>query len=152
MLRTVYLRPLCAPREHAGEFVVYNKHLVKDLVERDLWDDQMRNDLLRHEGSVQPISRVPDDLKALYKTAWEIKLKTLIDQSQSLSAFLAAPDYQKLTTFHFYGWKNGLKTGMYYLRTKPAATALRFTLEPPPQQPAASPTRSRGYHHYLSQR
>ena len=135
-----YTSNLYARRVNAGEFVVANKHLVRDLELRRLWDDEMRQDLLRHEGSVQPIARVPDDLKELYKTAWEIKQKTLVDhaadrgpfvdQSQSLNAFIAEPDYHKLTAFHFYGWQNGLKTGMYYLRTKPAATALRFTIDP----------------------
>eukprot|EP00635_Sarcinochrysidales_sp_CCMP3193_P010659 CAMPEP_0118907224 /NCGR_PEP_ID=MMETSP1166-20130328/10776_1 /TAXON_ID=1104430 /ORGANISM="Chrysoreinhardia sp, Strain CCMP3193" /LENGTH=193 /DNA_ID=CAMNT_0006846587 /DNA_START=38 /DNA_END=619 /DNA_ORIENTATION=+ len=140
-----YTSNLYARRVNAGEFVVFNKHLVEDLVRCDLWDQQMRDDLLRHEGSVQPIDRVPASLKNLYKTAWELKQKHLVDlaadrgpfvdQSQSLNAFLPSPDYQKLTAFHFYGWKKGLKTGMYYLRTKPAANAIRFTLDPTQRPP-----------------
>lgn len=146
-----YTSNLYARRVKAGEFVVANSHLVADLVHLGLWDDQMRQDLLRHEGSVQPIPRIPDDLKRLYKTAWELKQKTLldlaadrapfVDQSQSLNAFIAQPTYDKLSSFHFYGWRKGLKTGMYYLRIKPAANALRFTLDPekrhdsPPEGP-----------------
>ena len=143
-----YTSNLYARRVNAGEFVVANQHLVKDLASRGLWDDAMRKELLHSEGSVQPIERIPKDLKDLYKTVWELKQKTLVDlaadrgpfvdQSQSLNAFIAEPDYNKLTAFHFYGWAKGLKTGMYYLRTKPAATALRFTLDPR-QRPPGSP-------------
>lgn len=134
-----YTSNLYARRVKAGEFVVANRHLVKDLCERGLWDDDLRRALLGAQGSVQGISRVPDDIKALYKTAWELSQKSLldlsagrgpfVDQSQSLNCFIAAPDYGKLTTFHFRGWEAGLKTGMYYLRTRPAADAIQFTLD-----------------------
>ncbi|KAJ8604430.1 hypothetical protein CTAYLR_000881 [Chrysophaeum taylorii] len=136
-----YTSNLYARRVKAGEFVVANKYLVNDLAARGLWDAKMRDDLVHNEGSVANIPRVPDDLKPLYKTAWELRQKTLldlatnrapyVDQSQSLNAFIPHPDYDKLSTFHFHGWRAGLKTGMYYLRTKPAANPLRFTLEPP---------------------
>jgi ribonucleoside-diphosphate reductase alpha subunit len=134
-----YTSNLYARRVKAGEFVVANRHLVEDLARRGLWDDAMRRELLKHGGSVLPIGRIPDDVKALYKTAWELSQKTLvdlsagrgkyIDQSQSLNCFIGQPDYAKLTTYHFHGWKAGLKTGMYYLRTQPAASALQFTLD-----------------------
>ena len=134
-----YTSNMYARRVKAGEFVVANAHLVRDLADRGLWDDAMRRDLLKHGGSVQGVDRVPADLKPLYKTAWEISQKDLvdlsadrgryIDQSQSLNCFIAKPDYAKLTTYHFHGWKRGLKTGMYYLRTQPAAAAIQFTLD-----------------------
>ena len=146
-----YTSNLYARRVKAGEFVVANRHLVKDLCERGLWDENLRRDLLRAQGSVQGLA-IPDDLKALYKTAWELSQKALldlsagrgpfVDQSQSLNCFIAAPDYGKLTTFHFRGWEAGLKTGMYYLRTRPAADAIQFTLEAsaPGAAAAAAPT------------
>jgi len=133
-----YTSNLYARRVKAGEFVVANRHLVKDLCERGLWDENLRRDLLRAQGSVQGLA-IPDDLKALYKTAWELSQKSLldlsagrgpfVDQSQSLNCFIAAPDYGKLTTFHFRGWEAGLKTGMYYLRTRPKADAIAFTVD-----------------------
>lgn len=123
----------------AGEFTVINPHLLKELVNRKLWTKQLRNHLIAEHGSVQNIRDIPDDLRQIYRTVWELKQKTLldmaadrgafIDQSQSLNAFIAAPDYSKLTSMHFYGWKKGLKTGMYYLRTKPAANAIQFTVD-----------------------
>jgi len=135
-----YTSNLYARRVKAGEFVCANAHLVRDLAARGLWDDAMRRDLMAAGGSIQGVARVPDDVKALYKTAWELSQKVLvdlsadrgpfIDQSQSFNCFVAQPDYEKLTTFHFRGWQRGLKTGMYYLRTKPAADALQFTLDP----------------------
>lgn len=147
-----YTSNLYARRVKAGEFVVANPHLVSDLADRGLWDDAMRQDLVRNEGSVASLDRVPEDLKAMYKTAWELKQRVLIDlaadrgpfvdQSQSLNAFIPQPDYDKLSSFHFYGWKKGLKTGMYYLRTKPAANALRFTLDPEQRQKSSSPSSS----------
>mmetsp|Transcript_29695 Transcript_29695/g.97090 ORF Transcript_29695/g.97090 Transcript_29695/m.97090 type:complete len:794 (+) Transcript_29695:568-2949(+) len=134
-----YTSNLYARRVKAGEFVVANRHLVEDLAGRGLWDDAMRRELLKHGGSVLPIGRIPDDVKALYKTAWELSQKTLvdlsagrgkyIDQSQSLNCFIGQPDYAKLTTYHFHGWKAGLKTGMYYLRTRPKADAIAFTVD-----------------------
>lgn len=123
----------------SGEFVVVNKHLLKDLTELGLWDSTMKNKLIVENGSVQNIPEVPDDLKKLYKTVWEIKQKNIVDmaadrgaficQSQSLNLFMAEPNMAKLTSMHFHAWKSGLKTGMYYLRTKAAADAIKFTVE-----------------------
>jgi len=123
----------------SGEFQVVNKHLVQDLTELDLWNDDMKNTLVAHNGSVQNIDEIPTEIKALYKTAWEMKMKTMInmaadrgayiDQSQSFNVFVGEPNFAKLTAIHFYGWKKGLKTGMYYLRTKPAANAIQFTVD-----------------------
>ncbi|KFW82887.1 Ribonucleoside-diphosphate reductase large subunit [Manacus vitellinus] len=117
---------------------VVNPHLLKDLTERGLWNEEMKNQIIAHNGSIQNIPEIPDDLKQLYKTVWEISQKTIlkmaadrgafIDQSQSLNIHIAEPNYGKLTSMHFYGWKQGLKTGMYYLRTKPAANPIQFTL------------------------
>lgn len=125
-------------RTLAGEFAVVNKHLVRDLMARGLWNTDMKNAILANDGSVQRIPGVPDDLKALYKTAWELSMKTLIDmaadrgafvcQTQSLNMFVAEPAFRKLSSMHFYAWKRGLKTGMYYLRSKPAAHAIRVTV------------------------
>uniref|UniRef100_A0A8C4QXA5 Ribonucleotide reductase M1 polypeptide n=1 Tax=Eptatretus burgeri TaxID=7764 RepID=A0A8C4QXA5_EPTBU len=118
---------------------VLNPHLLKDLTDRGLWSEEMKNQLIAHNGSVQALEDVPDDLKNLYKTVWEISQRTIIsmaadrgafiDQSQSLNIHVAEPNYGKLTSMHFYGWKQGLKTGMYYLRTKPAANPIKFTLQ-----------------------
>ncbi|MCL7986637.1 ribonucleoside-diphosphate reductase subunit alpha [Sphingobacterium sp. lm-10] len=123
----------------SGEFVVVNKHLLKDLTELNLWNPAMKNKLIAENGSVQRIKEIPDSLKALYKTVWEIKQKTIIDmaadrgaficQSQSLNLFMAEPNIAKLTSMHFHTWKSGLKTGMYYLRTKAAVDAIKFTVE-----------------------
>uniref|UniRef100_A0A8C9F757 Ribonucleoside-diphosphate reductase n=1 Tax=Pavo cristatus TaxID=9049 RepID=A0A8C9F757_PAVCR len=117
---------------------VVNPHLLKDLTERGLWNEEMKNQIIAHNGSIQNIPEIPADLKQLYKTVWEISQKTVlkmaadrgafIDQSQSLNIHIAEPNYGKLTSMHFYGWKQGLKTGMYYLRTKPAAKPIQFTL------------------------
>ncbi|KAJ1459485.1 ribonucleotide reductase [Pelagophyceae sp. CCMP2097] len=141
-----YTSNLYSRRVKAGEFVVANAHLVRDLANLGLWDAEMRNDLVRHSGSVQQLDRVPHELRQLYKTAWELSQKTLldlsavrgafVDQSQSHNAFIAKPTYDKLTSFHFHGWRLGLKTGMYYLRTKPAVRPVQVTLDPSaPQQP-----------------
>ena len=123
----------------SGEFVVVNKYLLKDLVKLNLWNDSMKNMMISANGSVQNIPTIPQHLKDLYKTAWEIKQKTLLDmsadrgayicQSQSLNIFMEAPNFGKLTSMHFYAWKKGLKTGMYYLRTQAAADAVKFTVE-----------------------
>jgi len=124
----------------SGEFPVVNLNLVNDLEHLGLWDDNMMQKIIAHHGSVQKIEEIPEDIKALYKTVWELKLKTLIDmaadrgayidQSQSFNVFMAEPTTAKLTSLHFYTWKKGLKTGMYYLRTKPAAQAIQFTVDP----------------------
>ncbi len=126
-------------RTLSGEFIVLNKHLVKDLIDRGIWSMEMKNDILRHKGSVQMIEGIPEDLKELYKTTWEIKQRHVIDmaadrgayidQSQSLNIHMIDANPAKVTSMHFYGWKKGLKTGMYYLRTKAAADAIQFTVE-----------------------
>jgi len=125
----------------AGEFAVINKYLLKDLIDRGLWTPSLRNAFMRDNGSVQSLD-IPDDLKSLYKTVWEISQKTLIDmsaargpyvcQTQSLNLFVAEPTVSKLTSMHFYSWKAGLKTGSYYIRTKPKASAIQFTVEQEP--------------------
>jgi len=126
-------------RTLSGEFIVLNKHLVRDLIARDLWSLEMKDEILRHKGSVQSISGIPDDLKEMYKTTWEIKQRYVldmsadrgayVDQSQSLNIHMVDANPAKITSMHFYGWRKGLKTGMYYLRTKAAADAIQFTVE-----------------------
>ena len=123
----------------SGEFIVVNKHLLNDLIELGLWNDDMKNALMATNGSVQNIDGVPDNLKAIYKTVWEISMRDIldmaadrgmfIDQSQSLNLFMESPNMGKLTSMHFYAWKKGLKTGMYYLRSKPASSAIKFTVK-----------------------
>jgi ribonucleoside-diphosphate reductase alpha chain len=123
----------------AGEFVVVNKHLLKDLIKLGLWNDTMKNKLITANGSVQGIADIPANVRELYKTVWEIKQKTIIDmaadrgaficQSQSLNIHIQDPNFGKLTSMHFHAWRKGLKTGMYYLRTKAAADAIKFTVE-----------------------
>jgi ribonucleoside-diphosphate reductase alpha chain len=123
----------------SGEFTVVNKHLLMDLVNLGLWNNDMKNKVIASNGSVQNIAEIPAAIKELYKTVWEIKQRTIIDmaadrgaficQSQSLNLFIADPNFAKLTSMHFYAWEKGLKTGMYYLRTKPAATAIKFTVD-----------------------
>ena len=134
-----YTSNIYVRRVLSGEFVVVNKHLLKDLVELNLWNDEMKNHIISHNGSVQKIDTIPDAIKEIYKTVWEIKQRTLIDmaadrgayicQSQSLNLFVDTPSTSKLTSMHFYGWRKGLKTGMYYLRSKAAAQAVQFTVE-----------------------
>lgn len=123
----------------SGEFQVVNHHLIKDLTERGLWDDDMKNQIIADNGSVQAIEEIPQDIREIYKTVWEMSVKVqiqmaadrgaFIDQSQSFNVHVAEPNYGKLTSIHFYAWKMGLKTGMYYLRTKPAANAIQFTVD-----------------------
>jgi ribonucleoside-diphosphate reductase alpha chain len=123
----------------SGEFIVVNKHLLKDLVREGLWTKEMRTKIMTANGSVQNIEEVPQNLKDLYKTAWEISQKAIIEQaadrgayicqSQSLNIFMENANFGKLTSMHFYGWEKGLKTGMYYLRTKAATDAIKFTIE-----------------------
>lgn len=134
-----YTSNIYVRRVLSGEFVVVNKHLLKDLVELNLWTDEMKNHIIAHNGSIQKINGIPDSIKDLYKTVWEIKQRAIIDmaadrgayicQSQSLNLFVDTPTAGKLTSMHFYGWKKGLKTGMYYLRTKAASQAVQFTVE-----------------------
>ena len=123
----------------SGEFVVVNKHLLKDLMNLGLWNENMKQRIIAANGSVQNIDEIPANLKEIYKTVWEIKQRTLIDmsadrgaficQSQSLNLFVEQPNFAKLSSMHFYTWKKGLKTGMYYLRTKAATDAVKFTVE-----------------------
>lgn len=125
----------------AGEFVVVNKYLVEDLRKLGLWTSDIRSQIIANNGSVQNIPAIPADVRELYKTSWEIPMKTVINfaadrapficQSQSLNLFVAEPTYSKISSMHFYAWKKGLKTGCYYLRTKAAAKAQQFTVEPP---------------------
>lgn len=133
-----YTSNIYTRRVLSGEFIVVNKHLLEDLVELDLWDNDMKEEIMRANGSIQHIDEIPQDLKDLYKTVWELKMKDIIDmsrqrgyfidQSQSLNLFMLDPDFGKLTSMHFYAWKSGLKTGMYYLRTKSAVNAIQFTV------------------------
>ncbi|GIV32957.1 MAG: ribonucleoside-diphosphate reductase [Chitinophagales bacterium] len=133
-----YTSNIYTRRTLSGEFVVVNKHLMRDLIELGLWNDTIREELIRHNGSVQYVEGIPDDIKALYKTVWEISQKVIIDmaadrgaficQSQSMNLFLENPNFAKLTSMHFYAWEKGLKTGMYYLRTKAAADPIKFTI------------------------
>jgi len=134
-----YTSNIYSRRILAGDFLVINKHLLKDLMARDLWNPRMKNLLVANNGSVQNIPQIPDELKLLYKTVWEIPQKTLIDmsadrgafidQSQSFNVHMGEPSFAKLTSMHFYAWKRGLKSGMYYLRTKPVADAIQFTVD-----------------------
>jgi ribonucleoside-diphosphate reductase alpha chain len=123
----------------SGEFAVVNRYLVNDLIALNLWNDNMRNEIIANNGSIQNISSIPDELKALYKTVWEIKQRAIIDmaqgrgpyidQGQSLNIFMEGPNFGKLSSMHFYAWKAGLKTGMYYLRTRSAVNAIQFTVK-----------------------
>lgn len=123
----------------SGEFAVVNKHLLKDLIGLGLWNDNLKNRLIAENGSVQNIAEVPQEMKEIYKTVWEIKQRAIIDmaadrgayicQSQSLNLFVDQPNFAKLTSMHFHAWRKGLKTGMYYLRTKAAADAIKFTVD-----------------------
>ena len=134
-----YTSNIYSRRVLSGEFVIVNKHLLKDLVQLGLWNNDMKNKIIAANGSVQHIDEIPADIKEIYKTVWEIKQRHLIDmaadrgaficQSQSLNLFVEKPTTAKLTSMHFYAWKKGLKTGMYYLRTQAATQAVQFTIE-----------------------
>ncbi|HRE74911.1 MAG TPA: ribonucleoside-diphosphate reductase subunit alpha [Flavobacteriales bacterium] len=134
-----YTSNIFTRRVLAGEFIVVNKHLMRDLVKLGIWNEGLKNKIVAANGSVQNIPEIPQNLKDIYKTAWEISQKAIIemaadrgafiDQSQSLNIFMENPNFGKLTSMHFYGWKKGLKTGMYYLRTKAATDPIKFTLE-----------------------
>ncbi|MDG1429400.1 MAG: ribonucleoside-diphosphate reductase subunit alpha [Crocinitomicaceae bacterium] len=142
-----YTSNIYTRRVLSGEFIIVNKHLLKDLVREGLWDNSMRQKIMAANGSVQNIQEVPQRLKDLYKTAWEISQKAIIDQaadrgaficqSQSLNIFMENANFGKLTSMHFYGWEKGLKTGMYYLRTKAATDAIKFTID---KEAIAEPT------------
>jgi ribonucleoside-diphosphate reductase alpha chain len=134
-----YTSNIYTRRVLSGEFIVVNKHLLEDIVRLGLWNENVKQQLMRANGSVQNIDIIPQDIKELYKTVWELSMKDIIDmarhrgyfidQSQSLNLFMENANYSKLTSMHFYGWKSGLKTGMYYLRTKSAVDAIKFTLD-----------------------
>ncbi|CEP08349.1 hypothetical protein [Parasitella parasitica] len=134
-----YTSNIYTRRVQSGEFQVVNQYLLNDLVKLGLWNDNVKNMMIAHGGSIQEIPNIPDDLKRLYKTVWEISQRTIIDmaadraafidQSQSMNLFSAEPNYGKLTSMHFYAWKKGLKTGMYYLRSRPAVDAIKFTVD-----------------------
>ncbi len=134
-----YTSNIYSRRVLSGEFIIVNKHLLKDLVKLGIWNDKLKNKIIAANGSVQNIAEIPDNIKALYKTVWEISQKVIINmaadrgayicQSQSLNLFVQDANFAKLSSMHFYGWKAGLKTGMYYLRTKAAADAIKFTVE-----------------------
>ncbi len=134
-----YTSNIYTRRVLSGDFQVVNQHLLKDLSDRGLWNDDLKNEIIAHNGSVQKIECIPDDLKRLYRTVWEIPQKNLInmaadrgayiDQSQSLNIHIAEPTFGKMSSMHFYAWKKGLKTGLYYLRTRPAADPIKFTVD-----------------------
>lgn len=123
----------------SGEFICVNRYLINDLIRLNLWDSELRNKLLANNGSIQSITSIPEDIRRLYRTVWEISQKAVIelaagrgpfiDQSQSLNIHLKEPDFNRISSMHFYGWKKGLKTGMYYLRSRPAANAIKFTVD-----------------------
>lgn len=140
-------------RTLAGEFIVINRYLMKDLEKLGLWSEMMKQQIIARNGSVQGIDQIPESIQKLYKTSWEIKQKTLIDmaaargaficQSQSLNLFVADPNYAKLTSMHFYAWRKGLKTGLYYLRTRAPVMAQKFTIDPELQREAAKSEQQR---------
>jgi ribonucleoside-diphosphate reductase alpha chain len=143
-----YTSNIYTRRVLSGEFIVVNKHLLEDLVELGLWNDGVKQEIMRANGSVQGIDIIPQDIKELYKTVWELSMKDIIDmsrhrgyfidQSQSLNLFMEGATMAKLTSMHFYAWKSGLKTGMYYLRTKSAVDAIKFTLDNTKKQEPAT--------------
>ncbi len=143
-----YATHIFTRRTLAGEFIVVNRHLVKALQKAGVWSEECKDRIVANNGSVQGLPDVPEDIQRVFKTVWEIKQKTLIDmaadrgpyvcQSQSLNLFLADADYRKLSSMHFYAWRKGLKTGIYYLRTRAAAAAQKFTVDPTLQQKVAA--------------
>ena len=143
-----YTSNIYTRRVTSGEFAIVNPHLLKDLTDLGLWGPSMKNRILAQQGSVQGIEEIPAHLREVYKTVWELKMRSIIDmaaergayidQSQSLNLFVAAPTTSKLTSMHFYSWKKGLKTGCYYLRTRPAADAIQFTVDKSAAAAAAS--------------
>ncbi|HEY5919396.1 MAG TPA: ribonucleoside-diphosphate reductase subunit alpha [Chryseolinea sp.] len=134
-----YTSNIYTRRTLSGEFIIANKHLMKDLMNLGLWSETMRQKLIAANGSIQSIPEIPQNIKDIYKTVWEISQKSIIDmsadrgaficQSQSLNIHITNPNFGKLTSMHFYAWKKGLKTGMYYLRSTAAADAIKFTLD-----------------------
>ena len=162
-----YTSNIYTRRTLSGEFVVVNKHLLRDLVNLGIWNDNLKNKLIAGNGSVQDINEIPQNLKELYKTSWEISQKVIIDmaadrgafidQSQSLNIFMENANFAKLTSMHFYGWEKGLKTGMYYLRTKAARDAIKFTVdksqldEPKPEEKAETTMSGDEYTRWLQE-
>jgi ribonucleoside-diphosphate reductase subunit M1 len=142
----------------SGEFQVVNHHLIKDLTENNLWDADMKNSIIKNNGSIASIEKIPEAIRNIYKTVWEISVKhqiqmaadrgAFIDQSQSFNIHVAEPNYGKLTSIHFHTWKMGLKTGMYYLRTKPAVNAIQFTVDK--KRAAQTNTTTNGNHNGTS--
>ncbi|MEZ5054954.1 MAG: ribonucleoside-diphosphate reductase subunit alpha [Chitinophagales bacterium] len=134
-----YTSNIYTRRVLSGQFMVVNKHLLKDLIDLGVWNEEMKNAIIANNGSIQSIEGIPQEIKDLYKTAWEIKQRAIIDmaadrgafidQSQSLNLFMESPNYKKLTSAHFYAWEKGLKTGMYYLRSRPAVDPIKFTVD-----------------------
>ena len=134
-----YTSNIYSRRVLSGEFIIVNKHLLKDLIQLGLWNNSMKNQIIAANGSIQHIKEIPADIRELYKTVWEIKQRNLIDmsadrgayicQSQSLNLFVDNPTASKLTSMHFHAWRKGLKTGMYYLRSQAATQAVQFTVE-----------------------
>ena len=126
------------------QYIVVNKYLVEDLVKLGLWSKDLKDTIIANDGSIQNIDIIPNDLKALYKTVWEISMKSVIeqcrdrgvfvDQMQSMNLFMANPNYKRLTSMHFYAWKANLKSGMYYLRSKSSASAGKFSIDPELEQ------------------
>ncbi len=149
-----YTANIYTRRTLSGEYIIVNKHLLKDLVQLGLWNDEMKQKLMAANGSVQDIPEIPENLKALYKTAYELSQKVIIDmsadrgayicQSQSLNLFVENPNFGKLSSMHFYGWQKGLKTGMYYLRSKAAVDPIKFTLDEKHQRVVSSEDTSGG--------
>jgi len=135
ILSNIYVR-----RVLSGEYTVINEYLVKDLLSLNLWSTEMKNKLIANDGSIQSIQGIPNLIKEKYKTVWELKQKSIIDmsidrgkficQSQSLNLFLESPNVSTLTSMHFYAWSKGLKTGIYYLRSRPSSKAIQFTVQP----------------------
>lgn len=145
-----YTSNIYTRRTLSGEFIVVNKHLLEDLVEAGIWNETLKQEIMRNNGSIQNIDLIPQNIKDLYKTVWEMSMKDIldmsrqrgyfIDQSQSLNLFMEGANFAKLTSMHFYAWQSGLKTGMYYLRTKSAVDAIKFTLNnDKKEQPVAEP-------------
>jgi ribonucleoside-diphosphate reductase alpha chain len=144
-----YTQNLYSRRVLSGEFIVVNKYLLKDLVRLGLWNEEMKHKIFSANGSIQQIQEIPEEIRQIYKTVWEIKQKAIIDmaadrgaficQTQSLNLFMEHPTFSKLTSMHFYAWKQGLKTGMYYLRTKAAAEAIKFTVNQTQQKKSLEP-------------
>ena len=127
-------------RTLAGEFICVNKYLLNDLIKLNLWNEETKNDIIRHQGSIQSLSQIPKFIKEKYKIVWEIPMKHIIEmcadrgvyicQSQSMNLWMKEPNYKKLTSMHFFSWRKGLKTGLYYLRTEAKAAPQQFTIEP----------------------